>query len=167
MVQQFMLKKDFFAQDLSLENPADSYFCFQLALLHSVSYFFALYQSPYLSLNTIFDSVSSNIDEVLSIDPSANVFVFEDFCRGTDRSGELCCNFSNNLTQMVNFPTHISDCDSHSSVPLDLFLLKLVFVVQCLSCHWEILIMLLSQFPLTFHQIHNRMSHFIAQLDLC
>ena len=122
MVQQFMLKKDFFAQDLSLENPADSYFCFQLALLHSVSYFFALYQSPYLSLNTIFDSVSSNIDEVLSIDPSANVFVFGDFCHGTDRSGELCCNFSNNLTQMVNFPTHISDCDSHSSVPLDLFI---------------------------------------------
>ena len=111
-----------FAQDLSLENSADSYFCFQLALLHSVSYFFALYQSPYLSLNTIFDSVSSNIDEVLSIDPSANVFVFGDFCRGTDRSGELCCNFSNNLTQMVNFPTHISDCDSHSSVPLDLFI---------------------------------------------
>ena len=122
MVQQFMLKKDFFAQDLSLENPADSYFCFQLALLHSVPYFFALYQSPYLSLNTIFDSVSSNIDEVLSIDPSANVFVFGDFCHGTDRSGELCCNFSNNLTQMVNFPTHISDCDSHSSVPLDLFI---------------------------------------------
>ena len=58
------------------------------------------------------------------MDPSANVFVFGDFCGGTDRSGELCCNFSisNNLTQMVNFPTHISDCDSHSPVPLDLFI---------------------------------------------
>ena len=31
-----------FAQDLSLENSADSYLCFQLALLHSVSYFFFL-----------------------------------------------------------------------------------------------------------------------------
>ena len=30
-----------FAQDLSLENSADSYLCFQLALLHSVSYFFS------------------------------------------------------------------------------------------------------------------------------
>ena len=28
---------------------------------------------------TFFDSISSNIDEVLSINPSANVFVFEDF----------------------------------------------------------------------------------------
>ena len=31
-----------FAQDLSLETSADSYFCFGLALLHSVSYFFFL-----------------------------------------------------------------------------------------------------------------------------
>ena len=29
-----------FAQDLSLENSADSYLCFWLALLHSISYFF-------------------------------------------------------------------------------------------------------------------------------
>ena len=35
-----------FAWDLSLENSADSYLCFQLALLHSVSYFFFLYRSP-------------------------------------------------------------------------------------------------------------------------
>ena len=32
-----------------------------------------------------------------------------------------------------------------------LFLLTLVFVLRWLSLHWEILIMLLSQFPLTFH----------------
>ena len=31
-----------FARDLSLENSADSYLCFRLALLHSVSYFFFL-----------------------------------------------------------------------------------------------------------------------------
>ena len=42
------------------------------------------------------------------------------------------------------------------------FLLALVFVLQWLSLHWEILIMLLSQFPLTFYQIHNGMSRFIA-----
>ena len=35
-----------FAQDLSLENSADSYLCFRLALLHSVPYFFFLYRSP-------------------------------------------------------------------------------------------------------------------------
>ena len=32
-----------FAWDLSLENSADSYLCFRLALLHSVSYFFFQY----------------------------------------------------------------------------------------------------------------------------
>ena len=44
------------------------------------------------------------------------------------------------------------------------FLLMLVFVLQWLSPHWEILTMLLSQFPLTFHHIHNVMPHFIALL---
>ena len=65
-----------FARDLSLENSADSYLCFRLALLHSVSYFIFLYRSRYLLLCTVFVSVSSNIDEILSINPSAKVFVF-------------------------------------------------------------------------------------------
>ena len=68
-----------FAQDLSLENSADSYLCFQLALLHSVSYFFFLNRSPSSTLCTVFYSISSNIGEVLSINPSADVFVFGDF----------------------------------------------------------------------------------------
>ena len=93
-----------FARDLSLENSADSCLCFRLALLHSLSYFFFLYRSPSSSLCTVFDSISSNIDEVLSINPSANVFVFGDFnvhhkdwltySGGTDRPGKLCYNFS-------------------------------------------------------------------------
>ena len=43
---------------------------------------------------------------------------------GTDRPGELCYNFSisNNLTQIVNFPTRIPDYDSHSPALLDLFI---------------------------------------------
>ena len=68
-----------FPWDLSLDNSADSYLCFRLALLHSVSYFFFFYQSPSSALCMVFDSISSNIDEVLSINPSANVFVFGDF----------------------------------------------------------------------------------------
>ena len=68
-----------FARGLSLENSVDSYLCFRLNLLHSVSYFFFLYRSSSSSLCTVFDSISSNIDEVLSINPSANVFVFGDF----------------------------------------------------------------------------------------
>ena len=123
-----------FALDLSLENSADSYLCFRLALLHSASYFFFLNQSPSSSLYMVFDSVSSNTDEVLSINPSANVLVFGDFnihhkdwltySGGTDRPGELCYNFSisNDLTQILNFPTWIPDCDSHSPALLDLFI---------------------------------------------
>ena len=76
----------------------------------------------------VFDAISSNIDHVLSINPSANVFTFGDcnghhkkliYSGGTERPGELCSNFlqffflqvlnfvtiSNNLTQMVNFPS--------------------------------------------------------------
>ena len=80
----------------------------------------------------VFDSISSNIDEVLLINPFANVFVFGDFnvhhkdwlaySGGTDQPGELCCNISisNDLTQVVNFPTRIPDCDSHCPAFLDL-----------------------------------------------
>ena len=91
------------------------FICFWLALLHSVSYFFLLYWLPSSSLCTVFDAISSNIDEDLSIKPSANVFVFGDFnahhedwltySGGTYRPGELCYNFSisNDLTQMLDF----------------------------------------------------------------
>ena len=82
----------------------------------------------------VFDSVSSNIDKVFSINPSANVFVFGDFSvhhkdrltysRGADWSGKFCYNFSisNDLTQMVNFTTGTRECDSHSPTLLNLFL---------------------------------------------
>ena len=95
----------------------------------------------------VFYSISSNIDQVLSINPSANVFVFGDFnvyhkdwltySGGTDGPGELSYNFSisNDLTQMVNFPTRILDCDSHWPALLDLFLLTLLIVLQWLSLH--------------------------------
>ena len=80
-----------------------------------MSYFFFLYQLPSLSFSTVSDSISSNIDEVLSINPSTNVFVFgEDFnihhkdwltySGGTDQSWKIYYNFSNDLTLMVNFP---------------------------------------------------------------
>ena len=163
-----------FAWDLSLENSADCYLCFQLALL-LVSYFFFLHRSPSLSLCMVFDSISSNIDNVLSINPSANVFVFGYFnihhknwlsySGRTDWPGELCYNFSfsNDLTQMVNF---LLGSQTVTLIVLlfwiYFFLLMLVFVLQWLSLHWEILIMLLSQFPLTFDQIHNGMLHFIT-----
>ena len=114
-----------FEKNISLENSADSYLCFGLVILHSASYLFFLYCSPSSSSCIAFDSISSNIDEVLFINPSANFFVFGDltiyhqdwltYFGGTDTPGELCNNFSisNDLTQMVNFPT--PDFDSRQS----------------------------------------------------
>ena len=102
--------------------------------LSSVSYFVFLYQSPSSSLCMVLDSISSNIDEVPLNNPFANVFVFGDFnvhhkdwltySGGTDRPGKFCYNFSisNNLTQIVNFPTRVPDCDPHIPPLLDLFL---------------------------------------------
>ena len=88
---------------LSLENSADPYTCFQLALLHSVSCFFFLYRSPFSSLCTVFDPVSSKLNEILLTNPSS-VFVFVDckvhhkdwiaYSGGNDGPGELCFNFS-------------------------------------------------------------------------
>ena len=119
--------------------------CFGLALLHSVSYFFFLYRSPSLSLCTVFDCISSTINDVLSINPSANVCIFGDFnvyhkdwltySDGTVRTGELCCNFSvsNDLTQMVNFPTWIPY--SHSPALLDLFLSSDASICSTMAFH--------------------------------
>ena len=77
-----------------------------------------------------------------------------DMIRTYSQSGELCYNFciSNDLNQMINFSTKISDSDSPSPALFDFYHLSLLFVLQWLSLHWEILIML-SQFPLTFCQI--------------
>ena len=101
LLYYFYVKEGFpFARHLSLENSADSYLCFRLGLLHSLSYFFFFYRSPSSSLCTVLDSISSNIDEILSINPAANVFDFGDFnihrkdwltySGGTHRPGELC-----------------------------------------------------------------------------
>ena len=73
------------------------------------------------------------------------MFVFGDFnvrhedwltySAGTDRPGELCYIFpiSNDLPQIVDFPTRISNCDFHSHALLDFFLLMLVIVAKGFS----------------------------------
>ena len=68
-----------FASELSSANSSDSYLWFRLALLHSVSYFFFLYRSPFSSLCMAFDFILSNMNEFFSINPSTNMFVFRDF----------------------------------------------------------------------------------------
>ena len=141
-----------------------------------MSHFFFINRSPSLSLCTVFDSISSNVDEVLSINPSANVFVFGEFnvdhkdwltySGGTDRPGQLCYNFSQ--TTLLKWLTFLLGSQTVILIVqlfwIYLFLLTIVFVLQWLSLHCEILNMLLSQFPLTFHHIHNGMPYFIALL---
>ena len=145
---------------------------------------FFLYRSPSSSwffilfyLTQMRFSQSTHLLMYLSLDPSA-VFVFGDFnvhhkdqlsySRGTDRSGDLCYNFStsNNLTQMVNFPTQTPDCDSHSPAPSDLFIScdasifsRIAFPLLINSDH-----VIFSQFSLTFHHFHTGMLCFIALL---
>ena len=110
-----------FAQDLSLENSADSV---------------------------------SKIDQVLSINPSANVFVFADFnvhhkdwltySGGTDRPGELCCNLKPLYSWLVLVRRSQNVILTVLLFWIYLFHLMLIFVLQWLSLYWEILIMLLS-----------------------
>ena len=64
------------------------------------------------------------------------------------------------MNSVIIFSAMISD-----DLTLDFFLsFGNSIVLQWLSLHWDTLIVLLSQFPLTFHQIHNMLSRFIAEL---
>ena len=149
---------------LYLWNSTDSYLRFWLdtplgVLLHFLNH----------CLCTVFDAISSNINGVLSINPSANVFVFGNFnvqhSGGTDRPGKVCYNF---LPQMILLTWSLFLLESMSVnctallFWISFFLLKLVFALQWLCLHLEILILYLSQFPLTFYQTQNLMPHFIA-----
>ena len=145
-----------FAQDLSAKSSADSYLSFRLALLHSVSYFFFHYRSPSSALCTVFDSISLQtlmsiiraglpiLVGLMNLVNSAIIFLLQ-------------MTLLRSLTFLLGSQTVI--------LIILLFwiyflLLMLVFVLQWLSLHWEILIMLLSQFPLTFQLIHNGMPSF-------
>ena len=100
----------------------------EIELIH-----YAQHGSPSSSLFMVFDSISSNINELPLIKQSF-VFVFGDFdihnkdwvtySGGTDGLDELCYNFSfwSDLTQMVDFPTWIPDWGFYSPALLDLFL---------------------------------------------
>ena len=63
--------------ELSLENSEDSFL--SMFLTGCTSFGGALLFFPSLSLYTVFDANSSNVDKVLSINPCANVYVFREF----------------------------------------------------------------------------------------
>ena len=86
----------------------------------SLSVFFFLYRLPFSSLCMVFDSISCSLDEVLLINPCANVFVFGDF--------KACVNYF-----LRNF--YSSPNDSLSKTMKDVFYLiqKALFVLRILK----------------------------------
>ena len=73
--------------------------------------------------------------------------------------------FSNNLTQMVNFPTRIPVCDCHSPVPLELFLSSDTSICSTvafppLGNPDHVIISVSTDFP----SYSQRMPHFIVLL---
>ena len=97
--------------DLSLENSADSYLWFPLALLKSVSYFFFLYWSPSSPYCMVFDSISPNIDEALSINLSAHVFVFGNFNIHHIRTGSpILVELINPINSVIFFLSQMTLC---------------------------------------------------------
>ena len=89
---------------------------------------------------------------VLSINPSANTFVFGEF-------DVHCKDWLTDQTIKLSYDFSISSC-------LMQIFLTLVNVMQWPSLYCKILIMLLSQSPLTLLQTQNRKPHFIVQLTM-
>ena len=99
------------------------------------------------------------------------MFVFGDFnihhkdwltySGGTDRTDEFCYSFSisNYFTQMVNFPTRISDCGSPSPALLDLFISSDTSICSTMAFPPS---GNSDQFLLIFCQSQNGMPHFIT-----
>ena len=155
-----------------LGNSADSYLCVWLGLLHWVLLLFPL-SITFFVFMCGFYSTSSNI--MFSRSTHLLMFIFGDFnvhhkdwltySGKTDRPGELSYNFLSQTTLLRWLTLLLGSLTVVLTVLvlwISCFLLRLVFIKQWLSLHWKILIMLLSQFPLTFHWTHNGMPRFIT-----
>ena len=120
------------ARETILEDEKSLVFC--LANLHSATFIFFLYCLPSSSSSSVVEAVSSNKDMALILQPSANIMVCGNFnahntwwlhrAHTTDVAGQFCKEFAmaKDLTQIVDFPTHIPDRDDHQPYLLDLFL---------------------------------------------
>ena len=113
------------------------------------------HHDPYSHISVDISVDSTNIYEVLSINPSANVLVFGDFSNHhkdwlissgvTDRPGELCYNFLSQMT-LLRWLTFLLRFHTVILIVLlfwiSIFLLRWVFLLQSLSLHLEILLSL-------------------------
>ena len=107
-----------FARDLPSENSQDSNFCFQLAVLHLMLYFFFLCGSPSCSLCTFFVAVPSDRFKILSVKPPNKLVVFGDF---NVHSKDWLTNFSG-IERTDLKPPLDNDFHFHTAAFLGLFL---------------------------------------------
>ena len=131
-----------------------------------MSYSFFLYRSPSSSLCTVFDSISSNIDEVLSINHPLMILSFESL-RSIIRTGlPILVELIDPVNSVIIFLSQMTLLRWLTFLlgSQTVILIVLLFWIYFfwVSLHWEILIMLLSQFQLTFQLIHNGIPHFIS-----
>ena len=120
-----------------------------------MSCFIFLYQSPSLSFCIVFDSISSNIDEVLLTNPSCNLVVFGELTSTIRTALPILVELIDLVSSAIFFLSRIPDCDSHSPALLDLFLFSDASICSTTSDH-------VVKFPLTFHHICKRTLHCIA-----
>ena len=118
----------------ALEKGKPDILWLKLALKSTTKFICCIYRSPSdNSFNELFDSISSQIDELVSGFPSAEVIVLGDFnvhnrewlrSSKTDAQGRAAEIFaiSNSLTNLVNEPTFFPRDHSREKNPLDLFL---------------------------------------------
>ena len=135
-----------------------------------------MFSTGFTSLKVLLLFPLSNIDEVLSINPSANVLSLETLTSIIRTGLPILVELIELVNSVIIFLSQLTllkgltFLDGSQTVILIVLLfstyfslLSIVFVLQWLFLHWEILIML-SQFALTFHQIHKGIPCFITWL---
>ena len=133
-------------KDSVTHMPGLAVYIYVFEWLYTIQFFISFSSVDHLLrlLCTDFVVILSNIEDVLSFNPGTTVFVFGDFSAhhqdwltysgGTNRQDELCHNFS--ISNDLNFPTQITDCNSHNPTFWTyFFILMLVFVIHWLSLH--------------------------------
>ena len=128
-----------FARKLSYANSEeDSYLCFRLFLLHLLSYFFLLYWSLSLPLCTVLDSVWSNLDESLWINPSDTLSILYQrsqparICLKKFKELRGFIHYSGVVIILVNRDLYKSIFPTYSLK--NLFFCLSVFCISCLFC---------------------------------
>ena len=159
-----------FAWDTSLENSADSYvfdwlyfthyltFFSSINQLHLCARFLILFHLTYMRFSRSTHLLFLSLETLTSIIRIGLPILVE-----LINLVISCTWFSNDLTQMVNFPTPIPDCDSHSPALLDFFLSSEASICSTMAfsplANSDHVVVLVS---IDFHKIHSGMPHFIA-----